>query len=109
MPVTTLYTSSMFTASALFSYVPRVAFEAVDSNIGNLREEPQRIATVAASDLQQQRVVTPHELMNLGLRECSSVMVTLYQPPRTARQARNQVCRRDALKAESGLTAFEAR
>ena len=46
-----------------------VALEAVDLGTGKLGQELERIAAVVAPDLEDQRVVTAHELMDLGLRE----------------------------------------
>jgi hypothetical protein len=47
----------------------RIALEAVDAAARKLVEESKRVATVVAPDLEDQRVVTAHELVDLGLRE----------------------------------------
>ena len=46
-----------------------VALEAVDLDTGKLGQELERIAAIVAPDLEDQRVVTAQEFMDLGLRE----------------------------------------
>jgi hypothetical protein len=67
-----------------------IALEAVDPTAAKLGEELKRVAAVVASDLEDQRVVTAHELVDLGLREKVLMVLNSQRLRRSARQEGNR-------------------
>jgi len=82
----------------------RVALETVDPETWKLGEELQRVGAVVAPDLQDQRVVTVHELVDLGLGERSLVMVALGQPACPTSQARAEGWMTERAQAEAEVS-----